>query len=87
MCLSMLLLLLLLMMMMMWQLLNFPGYPACLLTNLLPVLLLLLWLSALVQMNRVLGGGLMPGSLVLVGGEPGVGKSTLMLQVRRVEVL
>ncbi len=33
------------------------------------------------EMNRVLGGGLVPGSLVLVGGEPGIGKSTLLLQV------
>ena len=33
------------------------------------------------EMNRVLGGGLVPGSLVLVGGEPGIGKSTLMLQI------
>ncbi len=33
------------------------------------------------EMNRVLGGGLVPGSLVLIGGEPGIGKSTLMLQV------
>ena len=32
-------------------------------------------------MNRVLGGGLVPGSLVLVGGEPGIGKSTLLLQI------
>ena len=31
-------------------------------------------------MNRVLGGGLVPGSLVLIGGEPGIGKSTLILQ-------
>lgn len=31
-------------------------------------------------MNRVLGGGVVPGSLVLVGGDPGIGKSTLMLQ-------
>ena len=30
---------------------------------------------------RVLGGGIVPGSLVLVGGEPGIGKSTLMLQM------
>lgn len=33
------------------------------------------------ELNRVLGGGIVPGSLVLVGGEPGIGKSTLMLQV------
>jgi len=33
------------------------------------------------ELNRVLGGGLVPGSLVLFGGEPGIGKSTLMLQM------
>ncbi|MFZ5939000.1 MAG: DNA repair protein RadA [Bacteroidota bacterium] len=33
------------------------------------------------EFNRVLGGGLVPGSLVLIGGEPGIGKSTLALQV------
>ena len=33
------------------------------------------------EVARVLGGGAVPGSLVLVGGEPGIGKSTLMLQV------
>ncbi|MBC6608216.1 DNA repair protein RadA [Hymenobacter sp. BT188] len=33
------------------------------------------------ELNRVLGGGLVPGSLVLIGGEPGIGKSTLMLQI------
>lgn len=33
------------------------------------------------ELNRVLGGGLVDGSLVLLGGEPGIGKSTLMLQV------
>lgn len=32
------------------------------------------------ELNRVLGGGIVPGSLVLIGGEPGIGKSTLMLQ-------
>jgi DNA repair protein RadA/Sms len=32
-------------------------------------------------LNRVLGGGIVPGSLVLIGGEPGIGKSTLMLQL------
>jgi DNA repair protein RadA/Sms len=33
------------------------------------------------EMNRVLGGGLVPGSVVLVGGEPGIGKSTLLIQI------
>ena len=33
------------------------------------------------ELNRVLGGGLVPGSLVLLGGEPGIGKSTLVLQL------
>ncbi|MBU8908646.1 DNA repair protein RadA [Desertibacillus haloalkaliphilus] len=34
-----------------------------------------------VELNRVLGGGIVPGSLVLVGGDPGIGKSTLLLQL------
>ena len=33
------------------------------------------------EFNRVLGGGIVPGSLVLLGGEPGIGKSTLLLQI------
>ena len=33
------------------------------------------------ELNRVLGGGIVAGSLVLIGGEPGIGKSTLMLQI------
>lgn len=33
------------------------------------------------EFNRVLGGGLVPGSIVLLGGEPGIGKSTLLLQI------
>jgi DNA repair protein RadA/Sms len=33
------------------------------------------------ELDRVLGGGIVPGSLILVGGEPGIGKSTLLLQV------
>ena len=33
------------------------------------------------ELNRVLGGGIVPGSLTLLGGEPGIGKSTLMLQI------
>lgn len=37
--------------------------------------------SGIEELDRVLGGGLMPGSIVLVGGDPGLGKSTLMLQL------
>jgi len=33
------------------------------------------------ELNRVLGGGVVPGSLILIGGEPGIGKSTLLLQI------
>lgn len=33
------------------------------------------------ELNRVLGGGIVPGSMILIGGEPGIGKSTLMLQI------
>ncbi|MCB0597543.1 MAG: DNA repair protein RadA [Lewinellaceae bacterium] len=33
------------------------------------------------ELNRVLGGGIVPGSLVLIGGQPGIGKSTLLLQL------
>lgn len=33
------------------------------------------------ELNRVLGGGIVPGSVILIGGEPGIGKSTLMLQL------
>jgi DNA repair protein RadA/Sms len=39
------------------------------------------WELPLNELNRVLGGGLVPGSVVLIGGEPGIGKSTLLLQV------
>ena len=35
------------------------------------------------ELDRVLGGGIIPGSLILVGGDPGIGKSTLLLQVCR----
>ena len=35
------------------------------------------------EVNKVLGGGVVPGSVVLIGGEPGIGKSTLLLQVSR----
>ena len=37
--------------------------------------------TGLAELNRVLGGGVVPGSLVLIGGDPGIGKSTLLLQV------
>ncbi|MBI2300842.1 MAG: DNA repair protein RadA [Armatimonadetes bacterium] len=39
------------------------------------------WTTGYGELDRVLGGGIVPGSVVLVGGEPGVGKSTLLLQV------
>jgi DNA repair protein RadA/Sms len=39
------------------------------------------WTTGLNEFDFVLGGGLVPGSVVLVGGEPGIGKSTLLLQV------
>ncbi|MFW6201562.1 MAG: DNA repair protein RadA [Gemmatimonadota bacterium] len=39
------------------------------------------WTTGLDELDFVLGGGVVPGSLVLVGGEPGIGKSTLLLQV------
>ena len=38
-------------------------------------------LTGIDELDRVLGGGIVPGSLVLVGGDPGIGKSTLLLQV------
>ncbi len=39
--------------------------------------------AGLSEVDRVLGGGIVPGSLVLVGGDPGIGKSTLLLQISR----
>ena len=36
--------------------------------------------TGIAELDRVLGGGIMPGSLVLIGGDPGIGKSTLLLQ-------
>jgi DNA repair protein RadA/Sms len=39
------------------------------------------WTSGIPELDFVLGGGIVPGSVVLVGGDPGIGKSTLMLQV------
>lgn len=38
------------------------------------------WGSGFAELDRVLGGGIVPGSLVLIGGDPGIGKSTLLLQ-------
>lgn len=37
--------------------------------------------AGMVELNRVLGGGIVPGSLILVGGDPGIGKSTILLQM------
>ncbi len=37
--------------------------------------------SGIAELNRTLGGGIVPGSMVLIGGEPGIGKSTLLLQL------
>src|SRR5215467_7629927 len=39
------------------------------------------WQTGLDEFDFVLGGGIVPGSMILVGGEPGIGKSTLLLQV------
>jgi DNA repair protein RadA/Sms len=39
------------------------------------------WSTGIAELDFVLGGGIVPGSLVLIGGEPGIGKSTLLLQV------
>jgi DNA repair protein RadA/Sms len=39
------------------------------------------WCSGYEELDRVLGGGIVPGSMVLIGGDPGIGKSTLLLQV------
>jgi DNA repair protein RadA/Sms len=38
--------------------------------------------SGLSELDRVLGGGLVPGSVILIGGDPGIGKSTLLLQAQ-----
>ena len=39
------------------------------------------WQTGLDEFDFVLGGGIVPGSMILIGGEPGIGKSTLLLQV------
>jgi DNA repair protein RadA/Sms len=41
------------------------------------------WPTGIGELDRVLGGGVVPGSLLLIGGDPGIGKSTLMLQLSR----
>src|SRR5699024_11176637 len=38
-------------------------------------------LTDMKEFNRVLGGGVVPGSLILIGGDPGIGKSTILLQI------
>lgn len=40
--------------------------------------------AGMLEFDRVLGGGIVPGSLILVGGEPGIGKSTLLLQIANI---
>ena len=47
----------------------------------LGVTMILLMILLTNQFARVLGGGVVPGSIVLIGGDPGIGKSTLLLQV------
>ncbi|OJX40497.1 MAG: DNA repair protein RadA [Chloroflexi bacterium 44-23] len=42
------------------------------------------WPLSIMEFSRVLGGGIVPGSIVLVGGDPGIGKSTLLLQMAMV---
>ena len=39
------------------------------------------WPSGIAEFDRVLGGGIVPGAAILLSGEPGVGKSTLLLEV------
>ena len=39
------------------------------------------WKSGIAEFDFALGGGIVPGSMILIGGEPGIGKSTLLLQV------
>src|SRR5512135_3353767 len=42
--------------------------------------------TGIAEFDRVLGGGIVPGSMVLLGGDPGIGKSTLMMQLCRPDV-
>jgi len=39
------------------------------------------WSTGMAEMDRVLGGGIVPGSAILIGGDPGIGKSTLIMQI------
>ena len=39
------------------------------------------WKTGIAEFDFALGGGIVPGSMVLIGGEPGIGKSTLLLQI------
>ncbi|HOV80271.1 MAG TPA: DNA repair protein RadA [Bacillota bacterium] len=68
-----------------------PGKPPCPVTD-VPVIVEERFSTGIGEIDRVLGGGVVPGSLLLVGGDPGIGKSTLLLQVasrlsRRMKVL
>lgn len=58
---------------------NIPSTKPCSLSQVEPLAIERLDLG-LAELNRVLGGGLVPGTLVLVAGDPGIGKSTLLLQ-------
>ena len=61
---------------------GYAGEQASQITNLIDVTLeqQTRWPTQLSELDRVLGGGLVPGSVVLLGGDPGIGKSTLLLQ-------
>jgi DNA repair protein RadA/Sms len=39
------------------------------------------WVTDITEFDRVLGGGIVPGTIILIGGEPGIGKSTLLIQI------
>jgi len=63
-----------------------PGDPAPVALSEIQASKLVRWKTGIAEFDFVLGGGLVPGSLILVGGEPGIGKSTLLLQaVARLE--
>ena len=58
-----------------------PNGPKPQLVSNLPLLTEERFSAGLLEMDRVLGGGVVPGSVILLGGDPGIGKSTLLLQV------